>query len=67
MPTDSKIPGSKKQVSQKTSGKRNCSMHLYIDITVKYFILHVFTWYLEIIPFLSPYSHLDIVHRLIYL
>lgn len=42
-------------------------MHLYIELTVKYFILHVFTWCLEIIPFLSPYSHLDIVHRLIYL
>lgn len=63
----SKISESKKQVSQRTSGKRNCSIHLNVDLTVKYFILHVFTWCLEIIPFLSPYSHLDIVHRLIYL
>lgn len=63
----STISESKRQVSQKTSGKRNCSMHLYIELTVKYFISHVFTWCLKIIPFLSPYSHLDIVHRLIYL
>lgn len=63
----SKIFPSKKQVSQKTSGKRNSLMHLYIELTVKNLILHVFTWCLEIIPFLSPYSHLDIVHRLIYL
>lgn len=34
-------------------------MHLYIELTVKYLILHVFTWCLEIIPFLSPYSHLE--------
>lgn len=38
-----------------------------MELTVKYFISHVFTWCLKIIPFLSPYSHLDIVHRLIYL
>lgn len=57
-----------KQVSPKPRRKRNCSIHLYIDLT-EVFVLHwlFFPGCLEIILFLSPSSYLDIVHRLTYL
>lgn len=35
-----------------------------MDLTVKHFILHVFTWCLKIIPFLSPLTLLETVPAL---